>query len=83
MNFDREVLLIVQGTFDRQSAAVENMCIDHGGFDILMTQQFLDCADIVAGFKQVGGEAVTEDMRRNGFVYFRKASGTFYSFLQV
>ena len=34
------------------------MGVDHGGFDILVPQQFLDGADVIAVFQQVGGETV-------------------------
>jgi hypothetical protein len=40
------------------------MGIDHGGFDILVAQQFLDGADIVMVFQQVRGEAMPEGMAR-------------------
>lgn len=36
--------------------------IDHGGLHILVPEQFLNRADIVAGLQQVGGEAVAEGM---------------------
>jgi hypothetical protein len=38
------------------------MCVDLCGFDILMAQEFLDRANVVSGFKKVGGEAVAEGM---------------------
>jgi hypothetical protein len=34
--------------------------IDHGRSDILVAQQFLDGADIIAGFEQMGGEGGAE-----------------------
>jgi hypothetical protein len=36
--------------------------VDHGCFDILVTQQLLHGANIVAVFKQVGGKAVPKRM---------------------
>jgi len=36
--------------------------VDHGGLDISVAQQFLDGADIIAIFQQVGSEAVPEGM---------------------
>ncbi len=36
------------------------MGVDHGGFDVAVAQEFLDGADVVAGFEEVGGEAVAE-----------------------
>ena len=33
--------------------AIKHVCVDHGGFDILMPQQFLDSVDIITSFEQV------------------------------
>ena len=39
---------LVQGAADGQAAALEDVGVDHGGFDILVAEQFLDGADVVA-----------------------------------
>jgi hypothetical protein len=44
---------------------IEHMGIDHCGFDILVTENFLNGADIIACFKQVSGKAMAEGMRIN------------------
>jgi hypothetical protein len=44
------------------------MGIDHGGLHILMAQQLLHGADIIACFKQVSGKAMAEGMRANIFM---------------
>ena len=58
---------IVDGTADGQSAALEDMSIDHGGFDIFMPKQFLHGADtcpepqvrgIVAILEEVGDKII-------------------------
>ncbi len=36
------------------------MGVDHGRFEIDMAEQFLDGADIFAGFEEMGGKAVAE-----------------------
>jgi len=36
---------------DSASTAIENMGVDHGGFDIFMAKEFLDGADVVAIFQ--------------------------------
>jgi len=36
------------------------MSIDHSGFDVFVTQKFLDGADVVAVLEQMGGEGVAE-----------------------
>ena len=45
--------------------AVEHMGIDHCGFDILVTEKFLNGVDIIACLKQVSGKAMAEGMRIN------------------
>jgi len=45
---------------DPEGAAVNQMGIDHGGPDILVTQQRLDGADVGSCFEQVRGEAVPQ-----------------------
>jgi hypothetical protein len=51
---------IVQRTASGEAAFVWNVCIDHGGFDVLMTERFLYGADIAAVLQQVGGEGMAE-----------------------
>jgi len=34
--------------------------VDHGGFDVFVAEEFLNGADVVAGFEKVGGEGMTE-----------------------
>jgi hypothetical protein len=36
-------------------ATIEHGGVDHGRADVLVTEQFLDSADIVAVFQQLGG----------------------------
>jgi hypothetical protein len=42
------------------AAAIQHMSIDHRRVNILMPQEFLDGANIVAGFEQVCGKCVPE-----------------------
>ena len=60
---------------DGQGATIEHMRIDHGGLDVLVAEQFLDCADVVAIFQQVGGEGMTEGVRGDAFLDPRFAGG--------
>ena len=41
-----------------EDTTVEDVGVDLGGLDVFVTQQFLDGADVVASFQEVGGEAV-------------------------
>jgi len=61
-------LLGVEGAFDGGGASIENVGVDHGGFNVFVTKQFLDGADIVAIFQEVGGEGVSENVRGDMFV---------------
>ena len=67
------------------------MGVDHGGFDILVAEEFLHGADtcpepqvlgVVAVLEEVGGEGMPEGVWGDGFVYFGAAGGIFYGFLQ-
>ena len=47
--------LAIQGAFNGQAAAVKDVGVDHGGLDVLVAEQLLDGADVVAALEQVGG----------------------------
>jgi len=51
--------------------------VDHSGLHIFTPQQFLDGADIVSGFQQVGGKGVAKGVRADGFDYAGSLSGQF------
>jgi hypothetical protein len=44
------------------------MGIDHGGFDILVAQQLLNGADVVATLEQMGGKAMAKCMATHPFL---------------
>jgi len=44
------------------------MIADHCRFDISMTQQFLDGADVIAVFEQVSGKTVTQGVATHSFL---------------
>ena len=50
----------VRGTAYPQWAAVEHMGVDHGGTQIIMAQQLLDRADVLAPLQQVSCKGVSE-----------------------
>ena len=62
-------LSVVQGGFDRQAAALQDMGVDHGGADIFVTKQFLHGTDIIPILEQVGGKGVPEGMAGYTFAY--------------
>ena len=59
------------------------MGVDHGGADVFVPQQFLDGADVVAIFEQMGGEAVAEGMAGDALVEPGQASGFLDRFLHA
>jgi hypothetical protein len=52
----------VQRASDGGGAAVQDMRVDHGRGDVLMAEQLLDRADVVAVFEKVRRERVAERM---------------------
>ena len=67
----------IKRTAHGKSAAIEDVRVDHGGFHILVAEEFLHGADIVAVLKQVGGERVAEDVGRDVLLDTGAASGAF------
>ena len=59
----------VEGAADAGRAAVEDVGVDHGCLNILVTEEFLNRSDIVAIFEQVGGEGVAEGVGSDRFVH--------------
>jgi hypothetical protein len=41
-------------------APVQDVCVDHGGADVLVAEEFLNCPDVVAVLQQVGGRGVAK-----------------------
>jgi hypothetical protein len=74
--------LPIQRRFNSESATLENVGIDHGGFDILVSKEFLNCADIVAVLQEVGGEAVAKGVRGNSFLNISGLGSFFDGFLE-
>ncbi len=58
----------IQRTDDAGGAGGGDVGIDHRGFQAGVAQQFLDGADIGAGFQQVGGERVPQGVAGDAFV---------------
>ena len=53
------------------------MRVDHGGLDVGVAEKFLHRADVLAGFQQMGGEAVPKAVRREA----NRQPGLPYGFL--
>jgi hypothetical protein len=65
--FHRQILNI-QRASDPTPTSIEHMGVDHGGLHIFMTQQLLNCADVIAVFQQVGRETMTKRMASDSFL---------------
>ena len=50
----------VEGAADAERPGVEDVGIDHRGPDIVVAEEFLDGADVLAGFEEVRCEAVAQ-----------------------
>ncbi len=51
------------------------MGVDHGGLDIFVAEEFLDGADVIVVFEQVGGEGMAEGMAGDALVYTSRYGG--------
>ncbi len=51
---------------DAEWTTVQYMSIDHGGSDVVVAEQFLNRADVMATFEQVSGKGMTETVRSGG-----------------
>jgi hypothetical protein len=54
--------LLVQGTIYAKNICFCHVCVNHRCLDVGMAQEFLHSSDIVAIFKQMSGEAVSQHM---------------------
>jgi len=60
---------------DGEAAALEDMGVDHGGFDVFVAEEFLDGADVVIVLQEMGGEGVTEGVGGNALLQFCGTGG--------
>ncbi len=56
----------IEGAPDAAAAAIEDVCVDHGGADVVVAEEFLDRADVVAALEEVGGEGVPQGVTARG-----------------
>ena len=68
-------------THNSESAAVENVGIDHGGADMSVNEQFLDDANVIAAFEELSGETVPKCVGGSMFRDSRRPDGFLYDFL--
>ena len=74
--------LDIERADDAAIALVEHVGVDQGGFDVAMTEEFLDGADVVAVLEEVGGEGVAEGMTTDALGDGGRSNGLFEGFLE-
>ena len=72
----------VEGGFDGESAALEDVGVDHGGFDVFMPKEFLNGPYVIAGLEEMGGKRVAEGVGADSFCYVCLFGGLFDGFLE-
>jgi len=72
----------IEGGANRQSAALEDVGVNHGGLHVFVTEEFLDGADVVAVLEEVGGKGVAEGVGGDGFLEACGFSGGANGFLE-
>ena len=73
--------LWIEGAFDGFCTALEDVGVDHGGFHVLVTKQFLDGTDVVAVLQKLGSEGMPEGVGGDKFIYLGEAGGLLDGFL--
>ena len=73
---------VIQRALDRPGAFLKHVGVDHGGFDILVTEKFLDSTDVVAILEKLGGKSMTEGVRADTFGNRSLVGGVPYRVLQ-
>ena len=73
--------LWIERALDGFCAALEDMGIDHSGFNVFVAEQFLHSSDIVAILEEVGGEGMPEGVGGDKFIYLGEAGGLLDGFL--
>lgn len=51
------------------------MSVDHGGFDVFVSEEFLDGADVIIVLQKMGGKRVSEGVGGDVFVYLGTTGG--------
>lgn len=72
-----------QRAADSQPAALDDVGINHRGPNIFVAQQFLNSANVIARFKQMGGKTMSKGMTTDRFGKFSRPDRLFDGFLQA
>ena len=63
-------LQAIKRTANAGRTHITDVRVDHGRADVMMAEQFLNGANIMASFEQVGGEAMPKRMTNSRFRQF-------------
>lgn len=74
--------LPIQRTSYPSASTIEHMGINHRSFDIFVTKQFLDGADVVAILQEVSSEGMAEGVTTDPFCDFGTSDGLLKGFLE-
>ena len=66
-----------------QPASLQDVCVDHRRFQVLVSEEILDGADVVAGFEQVGGERMAQRVAGGAFGQAGGSGGAGHGALQA
>lgn len=69
---------VVRGTADGEGSAVEDMGVDHRGADVVVTEELLHGADVVAVFEEMRGERMPQRVAGGSLVNRSQPNGVFY-----
>ena len=71
----------IEGTADPEADLIDDVQVDHGGADILVAEELLDGADVVAVAEHLSGEGVAEGVAGGGFGEAGLANSALYGAL--
>src|SRR5208337_1698799 len=71
----------VRGTANASAAAVQDVRVDHGRTNVLVSQEFLDRANVVAGGQEVCGKGMPKRVACRAFRESRRGYSSCYRFL--
>ena len=74
---------LIQWAANGHATSVEDMGVNHRCFHVLVPEQLLHRANVVAAFEQVGGKTVAEGMATDRFVDSCQPGSFFDGLLEV
>ena len=69
---------VVGGAADGEGSAVEDMGVDHRGADVVVTEELLHGADVVAVFEEMRGERMPQRVAGGPLVNLSQPHGVFH-----